>query len=801
MKINRLTRVIAVILVLSMLPLWMLGCGKVTDTVSERLVEMMVGDGKLKDKYSHSMEYVQTLDAEVTYLRSYFDTKTGFWHRDDMIPGSSYQGVFNENLYKMMVAYCTKESAHYHDRKILKMVKSGLEYLFNEPDADSVLSGHEKENLYKLFTTTESLDWAEYLVRTLLILKEEGKLSKSKLKEYGLKVEELVGNPYGTGVTLARSSYIVIAHAALVNDEAKLLNAIEKLTALASNVTNGSGLYADGSFMADGKVAANGSYGIVAFSEMVEIAYAIQGEACDFNSELKIPEYMYNWAMKSIIPSIYNGRAFVSGTSSYTDEAEYLGGRAVSSMLALASYFEEAGDDAKATELRSIVKGYAESSSTEFHRYLTTYGATQFEDLMKDDDISAKKIEGAYNYAAVDRLNILGPVYSASVSMSSYRTAKYETRYNRFDLLEEVGLIYSAINGNGWYTGDGMLMIYTSDYAPSSNYWKYVNGQRIPGTTIASIEREEISHDGSTGNRYEAGSVTLGNFAVSAFYSTANNTTYLSSIQVKKSWFFFDNEIVALGAGLSSEDDKFGNTDYSVETVIENIFTKFNSITTRPEQDGDIKLSDGREDNAASDAIYALGYGGIYVPAEKNDQLKYSLNVTDGGNFIEVWLDHTEYTTDEDGELVYDNTFSGKTYEYVIVPSTAMNIKQFYEYVNKTKDGSSVGYTVLANTEQVQAVKDSSSGVVGYTFWEAAEVNGVSSDFACSVIVKETDTQITVSVADFTHTSVNGTGHINLGITGAVASASEGLKLEGGVLEVNRSIAASGNTLTIVINK
>jgi hypothetical protein len=44
-----LTKVLAVILVIAMLPLWLFGCGDAADVVRERLVELMIGDGKLDD--------------------------------------------------------------------------------------------------------------------------------------------------------------------------------------------------------------------------------------------------------------------------------------------------------------------------------------------------------------------------------------------------------------------------------------------------------------------------------------------------------------------------------------------------------------------------------------------------------------------------------------------------------------------------------------------------------------------------------------------------------------------------------
>ncbi|MBR2473585.1 MAG: hypothetical protein IKB51_00955 [Clostridia bacterium] len=809
MKINCLTRVIVVILVLSMLPLWMLGCGKSTSRVSDKLVEMMIGDGKLSEKSEESLEYIASLDAEVEYLKTYFSTE-GYWDKQWLEPDSSYPGIHYSNIYKCTVAWATKGSEHYHSHKVMSIIKKALEYgseeLYTLDDVN--LDDDEMEYKDSQYTVDERSDVAESLVRTMLILRDKNKISKRKMENYIAPVIGRFVTPVGTGVKLARSAYIVVASRALIGEEELIKDSVGVLSASAVNVTNGSGLYADGSFVSDDKVAANGSYGVIAFSEMVEIAYAVQGEAYDFAAELKVPEYLYNWAINSIVPSIYNGRAFASGAASYLKDTEELGGRAASSMLALAKYFEETGDAAKATELRSIVKGYGESPNSDFNAYLTTFGATEYEDIVKDKDITAKTVNGAFNFAKIDRLNIIGTAYSASLSLSSYRTAKYETRYNRLIVDEddeEEQTSENAVNGKGWYTGDGMLMIYTTEYAPGSSYWKYVKGTRIPGTTVDSRDRKDTMSDGYTGSVYNSGSVVNGNIAVSAYHFINNNSELTSvGLTAKKSWFFLDGEIVALGAGISNPKDLFASTGYAIETVVENVYVgNYTSICTSALQSGDKTLAKNKVEEAP-EAFFILGYGGIYVPKAKNDVLKYSLSETEGGNFIEVWLDHSDYVYNaESGFNEPISEVSDKSYEYVIIPSTAMNMNDFFAYTQTP------GYKVLSNTEQVQAVADVSSGVEGYVFWEAAScanaagTREVSADFACNVIIKETDTQITVTVADITQTTSTTPGNINIGVTGTVdsASSSAGITLNGTTVTVDRTVAASGQSLTIVINK
>ena len=785
MKMNRLIRVIAVLLAITMLPLWMFGCGS-SDTVRERLVEMMVGDGKLNDKNKVTAEYLEKLNSDTERIITYA-SKGGGWQDAYLESGSSRLASIYENCYKLAVAWATKGCEYYHDRKVMTHIKNTIEKFYS--------SGYDDQE--GRLTYAERYDQAEYFLRTLLILKENGKLSNRKLEEYASIPAANISAPVGSGFVLARSSYIVLAYSAILENDDYLKTIAPKYAVnLLADVTSGSGLYADGSFVTDVEISSSGSYGVVSFSTLVEIAYAVMGDdEADFPAEEAVWDYLYKWATTSIIPSLYNGRAFASTVSSYLVDAEELGGRAVSSLLALADCFDEK-DATKALELRQIVKGYGNETGSNFNKFLTTYGMTEYEDIVKDKNIEAKTVLGATSFAAMDKLTVIGGKYSASLSISSVRTAKYETRKDRLSDKDADGKDKTAINGKGWYTGDGMLMLYTSSYAPDSNYWKYVNGLKIPGTTVDSRPRTDINAGGYDGILFASGSVTLGNYAVASYDYINNNNELRSDLVAKKSYFFFDGEIVALGAGITNThvDDK-ADEQY-IQTIVENIsYGTFTSVSTSPEQAHDKTLAKNKTEIAPS-ALYVLKYGGIYVPADKNDTLKYSLNVTDGGNFVELWIDHNEVTVDpETGKEVSSPVISGKTYEYCIVPSTSMNINEFFGYV------AAPGYTVLANDEKVQAVKDASSGATGYTFWEAGSCNGIATDFACSVMVHETDSQITISVADITHTASATPGNITLSIGGTVVSASAGIALNGTTLTVDRNVASSGQTLTIVINK
>lgn len=784
MKINRTAKVIAVVLAVAMMPLWLFSCG-LDSTVSERLTDLILGSGDLKPKkYETTEEYIEQLDSEVEEI-SVTMNKQGFWADAYIEEGTTIAAQNYKNMYLLARAWGTKGSEFYHDSTILSKVKKALEYGYENTYGIEQLSSNDRS-----YSVGERCDVAEYLVRTLLILSENGKLGKSAVADHVEVIQAKFPAPFGEGVDLARTAYIVLAYSALAGDTKTiektigtyLLNAI-------TTVSEGNGLYEDGSFIAGNKVASSGAYGVVAFSELVEIAYAVNGTKVDFAEELGVTEFLYNWAINSIVPSLYNGKAFASTAASYAYEAEYLGGRAVSSLIALS----EIVDDEKQANILSIVKAYGEDNGADFYRFLTSYGACKYQDIVNDKDIVANYITGAFNFAHNDKLTILGTKYSASLSISSLRSAKYETRkvYTE-DLIENIG----AVNGNGWYTGDGMLMVYTSDYSPSENYWKYVNGHKIPGTTVDLREREALHAGGFDGTNSNAGSVILGELAVSAYDFINNNSEIRSDLKAKKSWFFFDNEIVALGAGITNSFIDKKASDQTIATIVENVFYgTYQSIYTSPEQKDDKTLSKDKPETIP-EAIYVAKYGGIYCPKANNDPLFASLNVTEAGNFVEIWFDH--------GLLATVDATTGKvtankpaSYEYAIVPSTAMNAVDFFEYAKH------IDYTVLSNTEKVQAVYDDTTKATGYTFWEAAECNGVSADFACTLMVKETDSSYIVAVSDFTQYGAGNRdgGSITLNVKGTVASADAGLTFSGSTLTIDRAVAANGETLTLVINK
>ncbi len=770
MKIKHTVRVLAVILVLAMMPLYLFGCGNANGKIGEKLVDMMVGDGSIKanDDNRSSKSYINALDTEVASLVKTFSGNG--WSNSYIQDSNSAVSQWAINIYKLTLAWATKGSEYYHSGDVMDRVKAAFE-------SDNV----ENIGYGKNISMNERCDSAEYIIRAILILDDAGKVSDEIIEQ----VVDVVGYrfpaAFGDGSNYARSLYIALGVALLSDNDNNVESIIANQFPVAlSMASNGDGLHEDGSYVL-GEVASSASYGVAAFNIIVEILSAISGSDYDLDDEQKAAytTYLYDWAMNSIIPSLYNGSAFAGTVGSYIASADKMGGKAISALLAFAEYLDE---DERANEIKAIIKGYSESNNESFASGFTSYGACRYQKLAKDDDITSKKVTGAFSFAEMDKLTILGNKYSVSLSLSSDRSVKYETRpiYNTATLETEGG-----VNGKGWYTGDGMLLLYTNDNKVDEKYWKYVNAKRIPGTTSDSRDREPNNDGTFDGITPYAGSAVLGSNAVSSYLFYNNNSQLISDLTAKKSYFFFDGKIVALGAGITSTyiDPDPANGTQTIETTIENVLTSSLALATSAD---DVKTLSAGTVISAPELMYVMKYGGIYVPADKNDDVYCRVFTASDGktNFIELWIDHGQ-------------TPENASYEYAIVPSSILKMAGFFD------ESYEIGYTVLANTTSVQAVKDTATGLVGYTFWEAAECNGFKTDFACNMLVKESDSGMTIAFSDYTHNGVGNRdgGTITIPSGYSLKGTVEGVTLNGNVLTIDRAVAADGNTITIQLTK
>ncbi|MBQ7333912.1 MAG: hypothetical protein IJW95_00380, partial [Clostridia bacterium] len=93
-------------------------------------------------------------------------------------------------------------------------------------------------------------------------------------------------------------------------------------------------------------------------------------------------------------------------------------------------------------------------------------------------------------------------------------------------------------------------------------------------------------------------------------------------------------------------------------------------------------------------------------------------------------------------EIFFDHGTKPKdeTYSYIILPLASREEGKAY-YENPDVE-------ILSNTKQIQAVREKKLGLSGSIFWEAVEFEGITPDFACTMLVKETESGLRIGVSD-----------------------------------------------------
>ncbi|MFD5457581.1 polysaccharide lyase family 8 super-sandwich domain-containing protein, partial [Streptomyces olivaceus] len=121
-------------------------------------------------------------------------------------------------------------------------------------------------------------------------------------------------------------------------------------------------------------------------------------------------------------------------------------------------------------------------------------------------------------------------------------------------------------NPRGWHTGAGLLTWWANG-SRSDQYtdwfWPTVDWYRLPGTTV-STKRLPDRAGGEWGEPKPdvrwVGGATDGEYAAVGQHLKGLGST----LEARKSWFFLDDEVVCLGAGITCADG------VPVETVVDN---------------------------------------------------------------------------------------------------------------------------------------------------------------------------------------------------------------------------------------
>ncbi|WP_241433050.1 polysaccharide lyase family 8 super-sandwich domain-containing protein [Listeria cornellensis] len=152
--------------------------------------------------------------------------------------------------------------------------------------------------------------------------------------------------------------------------------------------------------------------------------------------------------------------------------------------------------------------------------------------------------------ASASQMVDIKPTYVAGISMFSKKISAFES--------------IGGQNKLGFYTGTGALYLYNGDEAFEGNYYPTVDMTSLVGTTTDHKTKPITSDNAKYLNTqaWSGGVSDQQNGATTMHYNMKNVTG--SSLEARKSWFFLNGKIVALGAGITSKEN------LNTETIVEN---------------------------------------------------------------------------------------------------------------------------------------------------------------------------------------------------------------------------------------
>lgn len=466
----------------------------------------------------------------------------------------------------------------------------------------------------------------------------------------------------GDGANTSDEALHFLYRACLTQNKATLDSAAKYLFEPVAITDGKEGVQADGSYYQHGKQQAIASYGRVFAGNSVNAAFYLRGTeyALPKDQMAILVNYLKNTFLKTIRGSFYDFNVRGRGISRKDSLSSGMGG-----MVNKIKLF----DPENAAYWDASVK---RTSGTAAPDYKIEPSHTQF-------------WKSGYTLH-------LRPQYTFSVQTASTRTLRTE-RGNNENIL-------------GKFLADGATNIQRSgsEYANLMPVWEW---DKIPGTTSRDYSDDNgatIKSDwGIPGTTKFVGGVSDGRYGVSCY-----DLNY-DSVQAKKAWFFFDKEVVCLGAGIKS------NANENITTTINQtwlrgsvaqgktkneLWVTHDSIGYIFPQDANVEISN----KAQTGSWYRINH------FQSKSELKHDV--------FKIWLNHGENP-------------QNAVYQYIIVPGLdASGLKKYNRAMIR----------ILKNTAEMQAVQHIGLDMLQVVFYQAGSLSAdgilLTVDQPCTLYIK-----------------------------------------------------------------
>lgn len=638
------------------------------------------------------------------------------------LSNSSLENVLKnyERLKSIALAYSIPGSALYKEKKLKTDIIFALEWLYKNY-YNETLKLLEKEQKVGVLIGIELNDII------VLINKDLSKDEKHRLIRPVFEIFPSL-NDRTEPVVNALKSWMYTLSSSVIKNSGKLDSALFAFKEITQYVTKGNGFYSDGSFLID-KSSLNGAEGIDVLSMIANTYFALQETSK--MALLGDKEHLFDLINKAFIPIVsqYKISDIVKGEEMVIPKAEAKrNSQLAESCLLLLATFKN--DLEIKHQLRPMIQ------LVELKESLSRFSVQSI--MLYKENIQAKEkdILSIKIYPSMDRLIMHTPQYSCGISMFSNRTINYENR--------------EGFNSKGWYTSYGYTSVAFNEVEPLD--WSTVDPYKIPGTTITKLRTEEGGQSGKTNLvKWAGGAEINGKYGCAGM----ELQDVASSLFARKSWFLFDNEIVALGTGIKCSDN------FEVVSIIENRKININSTSLfiNGEETSVEEFTPAIFDDAewmylrSSKDTMGIGYvfpqySPIASTVSKGKILKTDAEKSDSEDvYFSLTINHGKKPTQG-------------SYQYILLPGITIDSLGRYD--------QNPDVIILQNNNEIHAVREKNLNLIAANFWteksSTLSIDGsltITCDKPVALLLREKDNEAELSISDPTQ-NVSGIVHVEI---------------------------------------